>query len=87
MTPSTRYRLLQLIPLLLKSDVSVEVKTNKEVSKKSAFLNYIFRARSLGVDTFWIQKKVLSIFRVWLISRSCKLIYDFDDAIWTSEKK
>ncbi len=29
---------------------------------------------------------MLSIFRVWLISRSCKLIYDFDDAIWTSEK-
>lgn len=85
-TPSTRYRLLQLIPFLLKSNVSLEVKTNKEISKTSNFFDYIFRARFLGIDTLWIQKKVLSIFRVWLISRTYKIIYDFDDAIWTSEK-
>lgn len=85
-TPSSRYRLLQLIPLLLKSNISVEVKTNKEISKTLTFFDYIFRAKFLGINTFWVQKKVLSIFRVWLISRSNKLIYDFDDAIWTSEK-
>lgn len=71
---SVRYRVLQFLPYLHAAGVSTTL---------------LAPTSGAGVADFavcWIQKKLLPMGKVRALAKRHALVFDFDDAIWTSEK-
>jgi glycosyltransferase involved in cell wall biosynthesis len=86
LTPSTRYRLLQFIPWLEIYGIFISYKSSKDLS---GFCNKIMFFLSDYGNTdkiLIIQKKLFPIWWLWIASKKYEIIFDFDDAIWTTEK-
>jgi glycosyltransferase involved in cell wall biosynthesis len=72
---SVRYRVLQFLPFLERDGIRTTLLSSPPSSAEAA-----------PYPVFWIQKKLLPIGKVRALARRHKLVFDFDDAIWTSEK-
>lgn len=90
LTPSTRYRLLQFIPFFEDKGALVQTKISSDLTKWSNFSEFISSENnhaSSQNQIIWIQKKLFPLHWIWRIPKSCQIVFDFDDAIWTSERK
>lgn len=85
LTPSTRYRLLQFIDYFSMMGVKVDFSPSTEFRNIFKFLKYIYGKNS-DTDAIWIQKKLFPAWWIWIIARDFPIVFDFDDAIWTSQK-
>jgi glycosyltransferase involved in cell wall biosynthesis len=72
---SVRYRVLQFLPFLEQAGIRTTLLSSLEAAMESP-----------DFPVCWIQKKLLSRRKVRSLARRHKLVFDFDDAIWTSEK-
>lgn len=89
LTPSTRYRLLQYIPFFEDKGALVEIKTSNNLTKWSNLAEYIFNDSNHNFkhdEIIWIQKKLFPARWIWRVARTHQIVFDFDDAIWTSER-
>jgi glycosyltransferase involved in cell wall biosynthesis len=81
--PSYRYRVGQFLPHWSEHEIQVDTIC---VSGRDAPVNIV---RSLSLcgeyDYIWIQRKIFPAFLVWMLSGKSKLIFDFDDAIYTKQ--
>ncbi|RYY58803.1 MAG: hypothetical protein EOO24_61295, partial [Comamonadaceae bacterium] len=73
---SVRYRVLQYLPFLAQAGVRTTLLVPHGTAGDAP--------RDFPVC--WIQKKLLSTLKVRALARRHTLVFDFDDAIWTSEK-
>lgn len=80
---SVRYRLLQFLPFLEREGMEVRVVFPAELDRQRRAGAALVPA---GARVCWIQKKLLPRGVVRGLARSHRLVFDFDDAIWTSEK-
>jgi len=86
-TASSRYRVLQFIPQLMTNNFSIEVLAQQRVRRAYNFLFCVLFGPLKNADIVWIQKKLLPRPFIWIISIKSKLVFDFDDAIWTREER
>lgn len=80
---SVRYRLLQFLPFLERQGVRVQVLFPAELDRQRRGGGPLTPE---GARVCWIQKKLLPRRTVRGLARRHRLVFDFDDAIWTSEK-
>lgn len=73
---SVRYRVLQFLPHLEQAGIRTTL-LSSGIPRP---------AEAADLPVCWIQKKLLSLGKVRALARRHKLVFDFDDAIWTSEK-
>lgn len=73
---SVRYRVLQFLPFLEASGIRTALLSSPDALSGPA----------ADFPVCWIQKKLLSLGKARALARRHKLVFDFDDAIWTSEK-
>lgn len=73
---SVRYRVLQFIPFLEQAGIRTTLLASRDPDSGAA----------ADFPVCWIQKKLLSLGKVRTLASRHKLVFDFDDAIWTSEK-
>lgn len=73
---SVRMRVLQFIPFLERAGIRTTLLSSQDPSRGCAG----------DFPVCWIQKKLLSLGKVRALASRHKLVFDFDDAIWTSEK-
>ena len=73
---SVRYRVLQFLPFLQEAGIRTTLLSSPDAP----------RGPAADFPVCWIQKKLLSLGKVRALARRHKLVFDFDDAIWTSEK-
>lgn len=81
--PSVKYRVLQLIPLLLQSGIEIE-----RVDLPEGWLDRlrVFR-RAAEFDAVVLQKRLFASWQLgWLRRKAKRLIYDFDDPMIYSRK-
>ena len=71
---SVRYRVLQFLPYLQAAGV------------RTTLLASAAAAGAADYAVCWIQKKLLPIWKLRGLAKRHALVFDFDDAIWTSEK-
>lgn len=84
-TASTRYRMLQFLDGLDKKGLSIDFRCSNEFKCWSDVSQFLFDEPH-PADIVWIQKKLFPANWIWRIARRCQIVFDFDDAIWTSEK-
>ncbi len=78
--PSVRFRVLPYVQL--GQDMGWDVTTKR--IPKSFFQRLGFFAKLGSYDAIVIQKKLFSSFEPFLLKHKCrKLVFDFDDALWT----
>jgi len=78
--PSVRFRVLPLVELGREKGFNVSWKR----IPKSIFQRYTFFSRMPKADIYIVQAKLFSPWEVRSLKRRCgKLVYDFDDAVWT----
>lgn len=70
---SARYRVLQFLPFLDAAGIRTTILSPAE-------------GDTADCRIVWIQKKLLSLRKVHALARDHRLVFDFDDAVWTSEK-
>src|SRR5687768_14719686 len=73
---SVRYRVMQFLPFLEAAGIRTTLLSSPDALAGAAD----------DYPVCWIQKKLLSLGKVRALARRHKLVFDFDDAIWTSEK-
>lgn len=84
-TASTRYRMLQFLDGLDKKGLSIDFRCSNEFKCWSDVSQFLFDEPH-PADIVWIQKKLFPANWIWRIARRCQIVFDFDDAIWTSER-
>lgn len=78
--PSVRFRVLPFVKLGRERGLDVSWKR----IPKSIFSRLVFFARLPKADIYIIQSKLFSTREVNALKRKCgKLVYDYDDAVWT----
>lgn len=85
-TPSTRYRLLQFIDPLASQGIFIEVISSRDLKNLFYFLMFMCGKGSRTNELIWIQKKLFPTYWIWLVKFKKNIIFDFDDAIWSSER-
>jgi len=77
--PSTRFRVLQHLPILGAGGVEPDIL----IAKRDAGYGFLdLRRRARAADAVLIQKKLLAAFKVALLPRRVPILYDFDDALF-----
>lgn len=80
---SSRYRIMQFIPSIEKSGIKTTLLEAEELSQKTTSeITDICKSHPV----IFIQKKLFNAKLLNLLSQGSKIIFDLDDAIWTSEK-
>ena len=72
---SVRYRVLQYLPFLEQAGIRTTLVSWPTAGDEEP-----------DYPVCWIQKRLLGLGKVRALARRHKLVFDFDDAIWTSEK-
>jgi len=89
-TASTRYRILNILPFIEKRGMTYEIVKSKQVftgisqidNAINEYVNIPYKSKKN--KKVLIQKRLLNKSTVKSISKSCTLLYDFDDAIYTA---
>lgn len=81
---SVRYRLLQFLPFLERQGIHTRVLSPAELEQQRRRAGDFLAGDPARVC--WIQKKLLPRRAIRGLVRHHRLVFDFDDAIWTSEK-
>ncbi len=87
-TPSTRYRMLQFLEPLRCKGLVIEFRSSQELDSWSSVSKYIEDGRGPedSPPILWLQKKLFPVSWIWRLARKYPIVFDFDDAIWTSER-
>lgn len=76
--PSTRYRVLQYIPLLTGNDLSAEV----HLLPRQLWRRLLLFAKLRHYQVVFLQKKLLGPFALYALRQAARrLVFDFDDAV------